>query len=245
MQLINTPYSVYFNWKYKRVGYLCQSRYCSIIVADDSYFIKLTKYIHLNPMGTKREEKLGAYPWSSLREYMGRKGHRLAEPGRALKMFDESPAKARDRYTAYLLEGGNLTEEEVKQDMFSCMIIGPEQFSKKVYDKFKKIYKNVPKKMLRSNRFKPDKIMETTVVTFDVAITELIRKKGKSNFARKAAIYLIFKHTAMTYGEIAALFGNTHQSNITRAIKAAEMELKSNTDFFTLVSLAETGLSQI
>lgn len=50
MQLINTAYAVYANWKHKRTGHLFQGRFSSIIVEDDDYFLELTRYIHLNPM---------------------------------------------------------------------------------------------------------------------------------------------------------------------------------------------------
>lgn len=242
MHIINTKYAVYFNWKYKRVGHLFQDRYGSIVVGDEGYFLKLTKYMHLNPLGNVSNNNLASYPWSSLRDYLGRYGHRISEPGRALLMFDNDKAKARKRYVDFLLEDGRLTEEEIEQNMFSCMVIGTEEFSRQIYDGLKKIKASVPKKILRSNRAAPEKILKAVTSAFGVLPAELLKKRGKSNYARKAAIYLVYKHTVLSGGEIAAIFGNANQSNITRTIKSAQAELATNANFQSLITAVETRL---
>ena len=43
-----TGYAVAFNHKYGRHGQLFQNRYKSILCQEDSYFLKLVRYIHLN-----------------------------------------------------------------------------------------------------------------------------------------------------------------------------------------------------
>jgi putative transposase len=243
MQLINTAYSVYFNWKYKRVGHLYQNRYNSIVVGDDNYFMDLTRYIHLNPLGKEGHEKLWKYQWSSLRQYIGG-GQGLASPGRALKMFDQDRSTAIKRYKDFLMEGGRLTGDEIKQDMFTSLVIGSEDFSRQVYERLRKKCKTVPESILRSNRSNPESIMDAITAESGTGRSEILRKRGKANYARKAAIYLAYKHTAMTYGELAGVFGNTHQSNITRAIKSAQAELADNTDFAGLISRAEQRIKQ-
>ena len=88
MRKLGTGYTGYFNLKYKRSGHLFQGRYKSEEITDDAYLIHIPTYIHLNPLDISNPEWrnkeienpqealkfLKNYPWSSLSDYMGRKG---------------------------------------------------------------------------------------------------------------------------------------------------------------------------
>lgn len=87
MKKLNMGYAKYFNQKYKRSGTLFESRYKSILIKDESHFIHLPYYIHLNPLDLQapewRERKiynykkavsfLENYRWSSFLDYIGKK----------------------------------------------------------------------------------------------------------------------------------------------------------------------------
>jgi putative transposase len=87
MKKLNGGYAKYFNEKYKRKGSLFEGRYKKVIVKNESHFIHLTYYIHLNPLDLinpewrKREIKnyskavkfLYSYRWSSHLDYLGEK----------------------------------------------------------------------------------------------------------------------------------------------------------------------------
>ncbi len=67
--LLNS-YTRYFNARHKRTGPLWEGRFKSVLVKNDSYFIHLTRYIHLNPVTgylVNKPEKWGA---SSYMEYI-------------------------------------------------------------------------------------------------------------------------------------------------------------------------------
>jgi hypothetical protein len=49
MQCLLTGYAVVFNLRHHRCGRLFQNRYKSIVCEEDSYFLELVRYIHLNP----------------------------------------------------------------------------------------------------------------------------------------------------------------------------------------------------
>ncbi len=62
-----TGHAVYFNRRYDRVGHLFQNRYKSILVQSEKYFMKLVRYIHMNPVKTgivSSIEALNEYPWT-------------------------------------------------------------------------------------------------------------------------------------------------------------------------------------
>jgi putative transposase len=49
MRALITRYSIYFNKKHKRVGYVFQGRYKAVLVDNNNYMLHLSRYIHLNP----------------------------------------------------------------------------------------------------------------------------------------------------------------------------------------------------
>jgi REP element-mobilizing transposase RayT len=70
MKRLLTKYAMYFNRKYQRSGALIASRYKSVPVEVDEYFIPLQRYIHQNPLKAGLVTKLEDYPFSSYREYI-------------------------------------------------------------------------------------------------------------------------------------------------------------------------------
>ena len=69
MKRLLTKYVMYFNRKYQRSGALIASRYKSIAVEVDEYFIPLQRYIHQNPLRAGLVTKIEDYPYSSYNEY--------------------------------------------------------------------------------------------------------------------------------------------------------------------------------
>ncbi len=75
-----TGYAVYFNLRHPRAGHLMQGRYGAQVVEGNEYLLKLSRYVHLNPVQvteirerslTERIRILREYRWSSFREYAG------------------------------------------------------------------------------------------------------------------------------------------------------------------------------
>jgi putative transposase len=49
MRGVMTGYSMYFNAKYHRRGPVFESRYKAALIAEDTYLLHISRYIHLNP----------------------------------------------------------------------------------------------------------------------------------------------------------------------------------------------------
>ncbi len=73
MASLSTSYSMYFNRTYNHFGPIFQNRFKSILVENDSYFIQLSQYIYLNPVQAKLAEDPASYPFSSIKEALGKK----------------------------------------------------------------------------------------------------------------------------------------------------------------------------
>jgi len=143
MQTLQTRYAVSFNRRYRRWGHLMQGRYKAKLVEGDDYLLKLSRYIHLNPVMTRpmgegpineRRKALRAYRWSSYRSYIG-----VCKP---LKYVEYGPLRAqipdpdRNRKRAYRrYVEFDLVEEDkewLKEMKRSSLAIGSEQFLERV-----------------------------------------------------------------------------------------------------------------
>ena len=75
MRVLATNYSMYFNYRHKRVGPLFQGNYKSVLIQNEPYFVYITKYIHMNPAGiitkVKPSQELKEYSYSSYPNYLG------------------------------------------------------------------------------------------------------------------------------------------------------------------------------
>jgi putative transposase len=65
-------YTQRINKNKNRVGHLFQGRYRAKLVENERYLLELSRYIHLNPLEAKIVENSVDYPWSSLRDYLGK-----------------------------------------------------------------------------------------------------------------------------------------------------------------------------
>lgn len=139
-----TGYTVYFNRRYQRVGHLMQGRYGAQVVEGNQYLLKLSRYIHLNPVQTKgiverplseRLRLLRNYPWSSLQEYVGKskpcgwlsRGPVLAQVAGSYKINQANT------YARYIEAGLAKTDEEFIRLMRKRgMAIGSDSFVENV-----------------------------------------------------------------------------------------------------------------
>jgi REP element-mobilizing transposase RayT len=80
MQQLNSAYAIYFNLTHRRKGHLFGGRYKAKLVEGDEYLLKLTRYVHLNPVKIRamagydlpeKRKRLRSYRWSSYRSYAG------------------------------------------------------------------------------------------------------------------------------------------------------------------------------
>ncbi len=88
MKRLLTKYVMFFNSKYERSGALIASRYKSVPVEVDEYFIPLICYIHQNPVRAGMVKEIEAYRYSSYREYVH--GGRLVETSFSLNLIGKN-----------------------------------------------------------------------------------------------------------------------------------------------------------
>ena len=125
MKRLLTKYAMYFNRKYQRNGALIASRYKSIPVDVDVYFIPLLRYIHQNPLKVGIVEKIEDYRYSSYREYLY--GGSLVDTAFSLSMVGRNEWKDFIILLKKEVSGKkHMSEEQIRRKILSC--IGREPY---------------------------------------------------------------------------------------------------------------------
>lgn len=119
MHRILHPYSMEFNRKYDFSGHLFESRYTSCLIEDDSYFLEVSRYIHLNPVKAQIVTKPQDYRYSSydlfVSDHQDRKDKvkmvlsELTDTSKILGLFNNDP---RERYRNFVEGSKSHAEQE-------------------------------------------------------------------------------------------------------------------------------------
>ncbi|NNL74947.1 MAG: hypothetical protein HKO68_01280 [Desulfobacterales bacterium] len=108
MRRLLTGYAISYNRRHRRVGYLFQNRYKSIICEEDAYFTELVRYIHLNPLRAKLVKSLAQldrYRWSGHSVILGKVKNDWQDQDYVLKWFGKKEGEARRAYRNYVKKG--------------------------------------------------------------------------------------------------------------------------------------------
>ena len=237
MQYINTAYSVYYNKKRNRSGHLFQGRYKSIIIEGDSYFLELTRYIHLNPVRAGMSETPEGYKWSSFRGYMSKKGDSVIDRQEIMRYYKINPSK----YKKFVLEGMD-KKADILSKVYAGFILGRTKFIKDTL-KDLKLQVDGGEEFSYSKRVINDvdigNIVKEIAKRYKQSPKELYTGKKKPLFARKVAIYLSKRLTGLTNKEIGKAFGITY-SAVSKSAQDMERilkeERKARRDIDSLIS---------
>jgi len=108
MRGLMTGLAVSYNRRYKRQGHLFQNRFKSIVVDEESYFLELVRYIHLNPVRAgivKSLEELDRYPYSGHAVLLGQRDYGAQDRETALSRFSSRTKPAVIGYRRFVAAG--------------------------------------------------------------------------------------------------------------------------------------------
>jgi len=89
MRKVGAKYVYWYNRKYNRIGGLFQDRFKSEPVEDDSYFLTVLRYIHLNPLKAGICRTVSDYTESSYNEYIKPRAGQLIDIEFALSLLNK------------------------------------------------------------------------------------------------------------------------------------------------------------
>jgi len=108
MRCLLTGHAVRFNLRHNRQGHLFQNRYKSLVVDEDSYFLELVRYIHLNPVragAVEGLEQLEHYPYAGHAALVGQRMQVRQEVDEVLSRFSATPRRAVAAYRDFVADG--------------------------------------------------------------------------------------------------------------------------------------------
>ncbi len=108
MRRVLSYYAIHFNKKHKRKGYLFQNRFKSILCQENSYFLALIRYIHLNPVRAGLVESmkdLNNYKYCGHATIIGKYKNEFQEISEVLSWFGSKRRYAIDKYQDFMLDG--------------------------------------------------------------------------------------------------------------------------------------------
>jgi REP element-mobilizing transposase RayT len=106
-----TSYTLGFNHRHGRQGYLFQGRYKSILCEEEPYLLELVRYIHLNPVRAglvPDVDKLRDYPWCGHGVLVGEREAPWQDVGGVLSRFGSKREGAIAAYRKFMAEGVGL-----------------------------------------------------------------------------------------------------------------------------------------
>lgn len=98
MQQIASPYARMVQASLETTGHLFERRYHSVLVDADEYLLTLVRYVHNNPVRAGLVSDAAAYPWSSHRDYLGRRNCRWVTTDHVLRRLSSRSGRAAARY---------------------------------------------------------------------------------------------------------------------------------------------------
>ncbi len=127
MQRILLSYAVNYNKKYNFTGHLFENRYNAYLIETETYFLEVSRYIHLNPVKAHMVSKPIEYEYSSYRKFLAVKDlngnskiqeiiSELVDESRVLSCFLRDP---REQYRMFVEGKISHSEEEllIKKDI--------------------------------------------------------------------------------------------------------------------------------
>lgn len=117
MQSLGTRYTMFFNRKHKRVGFLYQDIYKAALVTNESQFIYLSKYIHKQALASKGPTLQGWGQPSSYGDYIGERKTQWVHPDEVLYYFSkDNPSMSYESFVREIEDDGPIDDLVLDKD---------------------------------------------------------------------------------------------------------------------------------
>ena len=230
MQWFGTTYTRKFNIANLMCGHLFQGRFKSILVQNDAYLMRLSCYIHRNPLRAGIVKRLADYPWSSYRYYAyKKKAPAWIKTDSILDSFSGT-----DCHKAYREEIQNYSDEKasILEDVKHGLIIGSQKFVADIKARFLGDSKDaeLPQRNSLFREVDPELILGKASKALDFDL-KAARNKSKispnEKDRRDLLIYLLWQIGRLSNSAIGEYFGLTY-SAVSRRVKIINERISSD-----------------
>jgi len=214
MHRLQTTYSVYFNRRHQRSGHLFQGHFGTRVVRGKTYILRLSRYIHLNPVATgaakklplrERIDMLRKYRWSSYRSYIGRSAPLVfVDYAPMLAMTNaETKAKRPAEYRKFVEAAIAETDRDLERILkASPLAIGSETFVhwvRGMHDKLSGRSRRPEDVTLRrrAKKLRPERVIEIVCSRLGADLEELGQRQ-RGSLLRPIAAKMLCRYSALT-----------------------------------------------
>ena len=239
MHSLETGYTVSFNRRHRRSGHLMQGRFGALLVEGDKYLLRLTRYVHLNPVFVKsvkslppkeRREKLRHYVWSSYPSYIGlRKKLDYVEYGPMLSLMGVKKKEQGREYRRFVEAGIADQDCEMKDELKkSRLSIGSEGFRRWIWDKHTELWDGHVEEDVsfrrESRQVEKETILDLTSAEFQVEQGTL-RHRKRGSYVRPVAAKMLCKYSGLTQRQVAAMLNVSSGAAVSLQLKKLDKAL--------------------
>jgi REP element-mobilizing transposase RayT len=248
MRKLLTGYVVSFNRRHRRTGQLFQNRYKSIICQEETYFLELVRYIHLNPVRVKIVStlpELDRYPYSGHSTLMGNKERSWQDTDSVLGLFSSDLPTSRKAYRSFIkrgidqgkrddLTGGGLIRSiggwreirnqnaRVKGDQ---RILGDSEYVMNILSSAQEHFDK--KTLIKSKGYTLDVLAEQIAALYSIQKPDMLSKGRQKTIveARSLFCFLSAHYLGTTITDLARLTGMAPSAisySVSRGMKTAE-----------------------
>lgn len=187
MQGVLTGYGVYYNRRHGSHGHVTQGRYGARLVEGNEYLLKLSRYVHLNPVKIVRErskslaervEGLRKYSWSSYPSYAGlAPRNKFVSHDPILALVGVRVKERQELYREFVETGIAGTDEEFAAALWrSAHCIGSDDFREDVEERYRERVKAIRAKEDVSFRRVGHKVSVEKILEVVVAVSGVTRE---------------------------------------------------------------------
>jgi REP element-mobilizing transposase RayT len=239
-----TAYAGEFNRRHRRVGHLTQGRFKAQLVEGDTYLLKLSRYIHLNPVqGPKwaevphpeRQHALREYRWSSYRSYVGLDPvweGLDCEPLLALVSGGRT-RDARAVYQSYVEAGLAQNDGEFASVYRAARLsLGSSEHARAVRERHEearrrvKHQEDVAFRRTASWRSAED-VLRIVAQVLRTTVDEL-RRRRRNSWVRPAAAWALCRHAGLTQRAVADCLGIGTGAAVSRQMRRWQARLETD-----------------
>lgn len=239
MRHFNISYTSFFNRRHQRVGHLYQGRYKAFLIEADNYLLKVSRYIHLNPVRMKAySNKSFKEKWDGLLEY-GRSsllGY-LSDRGRddfinyrtVLNYMGGDNQKGRQSYRRFIIAGIKEGVENPLEIGKGHGIVGEEDFIEWVKEKYlsKEVSpRELPAIKVLRKAYQPEELIKQFSRLVGKSRQDICRR-GKKSVERVMLMELLYRFCPVTQPEIGRLVGGIDYSAVSQARKRLRKRLET------------------
>jgi hypothetical protein len=227
MQWFGTTYTRRFNWFNDKNGHLFQGRFKSIIIENDAYLVRLSYYIHRNPLRAGIVDRLADFRWSSYLYYAyGKKAPSWLKTNLILNQMD-----GKEKNKSYREKVQHYSDERVSiwEDVKHGLVLGSEDFLEDLKERF--LSKEKDDELPQHNRMlrdiDPQKVLKKASEVLHIDLESICKSRRISHEDRDPRdflIYLLWESGRFSNRQIASFLGVSY-SNIGKRINKIRTRL--------------------